>query len=60
MELNFVSTKEAAEKIGVTERWVQQLCKDGKIEGATRLGGTGMWLVPKEWVKIGVRNEKTK
>ena len=34
MELNFVSTKEAAEKNGVTERWVQQLCKDGKIEGA--------------------------
>lgn len=50
MELNFVSTKEAAEKIGVTERWIQQLCKDGKIEGATRLGGTRMWLVPKEWI----------
>lgn len=49
MELNFVSTKEAAEKIGVTERWIQQLCKDGKIEGVTRLGGTGMWLVPKDW-----------
>lgn len=51
MELNFVSTKEAAEKISVTERWVQQLCKDGKIEGATRLGGTGMWLVPKDWAE---------
>lgn len=51
MELNFVSTKEAVEKNGVTERWVQQLCKDGKIEGATRLGGTGMWLVPVKWVE---------
>jgi len=51
MELNFVSTKEAAEKLGVTERWIQQLCKDGKIEGATRLGGTGMWLVPKDWTE---------
>lgn len=51
MELDFVSTKEAAEKIGVTERWVQQLCKDEKIEGATRLGGTGMWLVPKKWIE---------
>lgn len=58
MELNFVSAKEAAEKLGVTERWVQQLCKDGKIEGATRLGGTGMWLVPKEYIHTKTFNKK--
>ncbi len=51
MEFDFVSIKEAAEKVGVTERWIQQLCKEGKIEGAFRLGGTRVWLVPKEWVE---------
>lgn len=52
MEFDFVSVKEAAEKVGVTERWIQQLCKDGKIEGAMRLGGTGAWLVPKSWITL--------
>ena len=47
MEFGSISVKEAAEKVGVTERWIQQLCKDGKIEGATRFGGTGMWFVPR-------------
>ena len=50
MEFNFISVKEAAEKAGVTERWIQQLCKDGKIEGAMRLGGTGAWLVPTDYI----------
>lgn len=49
MEFDFISVKEAAQKVGVTERWIQQLCKDGKIEGAMRLGGTGPWLVPVKW-----------
>ena len=51
MEFDFISVKEAAEKVGVTERWIQQLCKDGKIEGAMGLGGTGPWLVPAKWCK---------
>ena len=50
MEFDFISVKEAAEKVGVTERWIQQLCKDGKIEGAMRLGGTGPWIIPKMWL----------
>lgn len=57
MGFDFISVKEAAEKIGVTERWIQQLCKDGKIEGAMRFGGTGMWLVPRKWV-INVKKLK--
>lgn len=51
MEFDFISVKEAAQKVGVTERWIQQLCKDGKIEGAMRLGGTGPWLVPRKYIK---------
>ena len=43
-----VSVKTASEKYGVTPRWVQKLCIDGKIEGAKRLEGSGIWLIPKE------------
>ena len=49
MEFDFISVKEAAEKVGVINRWIQQLCKDGKIEGAMRLGGTGSWFVEIKW-----------
>ncbi len=58
MEFDFISVKEAAEKVGVTERWIQQLCKDGKIEGAIRFNGRGVWLVPKEWTQRKVSKEK--
>lgn len=30
MEFDFISVKEAAEKVGVTECWIQQLCKAEK------------------------------
>ena len=64
MEFDFISVKEAAQKVAVTERWIQQLCKDGKIEGAMRLGGTGPWLVPKDYLNIykntsEIKNEKS-
>ncbi len=51
MNFDYISAKEAAAKIGVTERWVQQLCKDGRVEGAQRLGEKGVWLVPLQWVR---------
>ena len=51
MEFEYISAKEAANKIGVTVRWVQQLCKDGKVEGAKRFGAQDIWLVPIKWVE---------
>ena len=59
MDFDFISAREAAEKIGCTERWIQQLCKDGKVEGAQRFGTQGIWLVPSKWVeeKINDNNE---
>lgn len=51
MEFEYISAKEAATKIGVTVRWVQQLCKDGKVEGAKRFGAQDIWLVPVKWVE---------
>ena len=50
MEFEYISAKEAATQIGVTVRWIQQLCKDGKVEGAKRFGTQDMWLVPINWV----------
>lgn len=46
--MEYISVKAASEKYGVTPRWIQKLCEDGKIEGATKLEGSGVWLVPKE------------
>ena len=51
MEFAYMSAKEAANKIGVTVRWIQQLCKDGKVEGAKRFGTQDIWLVPVDWVQ---------
>lgn len=51
MEFEYMSAKEAANKIGVTVRWIQQLCKDGKVEGAKRFGTQDIWLVPIKWVE---------
>ena len=43
-----ITVKEAAEKWGVTPRRVQGLCKEGKINGATRWGRT--WMIPRHAV----------
>ena len=51
MEFDYLSAKEAALKIGVTVRWIQQLCKNGKVEGARRFGTQDIWLVPIKWVE---------
>lgn len=59
MEFEYVSAKEAATKIGVTERWIQQLCKDGKVDGAVRFGSQGIWLVPQKWVNERVENQQS-
>lgn len=58
MNFEYISAKEAASQIGVTERWIQQLCKDGKVEGAQRFGTQGIWLVPLKWVKDKALKEK--
>ena len=51
MDFEYISAKEAAAKLGVTVRWIQQLCKDGKVTGAKRFGAQDIWLVPIQWVE---------
>ncbi len=40
----YISIREAALRWGITERRVQELCKSGAIDGATRLGRA--WMIP--------------
>ncbi len=55
MDFKYISTKEAAKMLGVTERYVQMLCKEGKIEGAIKFNGQGVWLVPQKIVVLMTR-----
>ena len=43
--MEYISTKEAAQKWGISERRVRSLCSEGKIEGAARCGDW-MWNIP--------------
>ena len=42
--MDYIGIDEAAKKWGVSKRFVQILCADGRIEGATRLGRA--WMIP--------------
>lgn len=44
--MDYMSTKEAAQKWGISERRVRSLCATGKIEGASRCGDW-VWSIPK-------------
>jgi hypothetical protein len=42
--MDYISTKEAAEKWDISERRVQRLCEDGRIDGAIRF--SRVWAIP--------------
>ncbi|MDR0812976.1 MAG: DNA-binding protein [Oscillospiraceae bacterium] len=44
--MDCISTKEAAEKRGISERRIQKLCADSRIEGAIRF--SRVWAIPKD------------
>lgn len=41
----YISVKEAAEKWGISERRIQRLCSEDRIEGVIRFNG--VWAIPK-------------
>ena len=43
--LEYMSCPEAAKKWGVSERRVQKLCEENRIQGVSKIGY--MWLIPK-------------
>lgn len=46
--MKYVSAKTFAQAHNISVRWVQELCKSGKILGATRLGGNTTWMIPED------------
>ena len=47
--MDYISTAQAAEQWGISERRVQKLCDEGRIEGAMRF--SRVWAIPKNATK---------
>ena len=47
--MEYITTKEAAEKWSITDRMVLYHCTSGRIVGAVKMGNT--WLIPKDAIK---------
>ena len=47
--MDYITTQQAADKWGVSLRWVQTYLKDGRIEGAAQFGRA--WMIPKDTPK---------
>ena len=52
------SVKEASERWNISERWIQKLCEEGRIEGVQRFGRS--WMIPKEAQKPADLRKKKK
>ena len=44
--MEYISIKETSIKWGISERRIQRLCSEDRIEGAIKF--SGVWLIPKE------------
>jgi hypothetical protein len=44
--VDYITPKEASQKWGVSERRIQKLCEEGRIDGVVRFGK--MWAIPKD------------
>lgn len=44
--MDYITTKEAAEKWNISDRRVLQYCNAERIKGAVKMGNT--WLIPKD------------
>ena len=49
MELDWITSQQAAELWNITDRRVQALCATGRIDGVIRVGRS--WLIPKDTQK---------
>lgn len=47
--MEFMSVRNAASLWNLSERWVQKLCEEGRIEGVQRFGRS--WMIPKTVAK---------
>jgi hypothetical protein len=44
--MEYISTKEASEKWGISERRIQKLCEEKRIDGVIRF--SRVWAIPKD------------
>lgn len=44
--LDYISAQQAADKWGISERRIQKLCEENRINGAVRFGH--VWAIPKD------------
>jgi len=44
--VNFITPKEASKKWGISERRIQKLCEEGRIDGVIRF--SKVWAIPKD------------
>ena len=49
MDFDWITPKQAAEKWSISDRRIQYLCANGKINDILRVGRT--WLIPKDALK---------
>lgn len=57
--MGYISIKEVAEKWGISDRRIRLLCRDGRIEGAIKIGRN--WSIPRDATKpIDSRLSKSK
>ena len=57
--MEYMTVREASGKWNITERWVQKLCEENRVNGVVRF--SRVWMIPKDALKPidGRRKEKT-
>lgn len=55
--MDYISTAQAAEKWGISERRVQKLCEEWRIDGVIRF--SRVWAIPKDAPKPTDPRKKT-
>ena len=57
--MDFITVAEAAKKWNISERRIQKLCEENRVDGAIKF--SRIWVIPKETVKpIDARFKKAK
>ncbi len=56
--IDYIAVKEAAEKWKISERRVQKLCEENRIEGVVRFGRS--WMIPRAAAKPDMRQRGPK
>lgn len=44
--MGYLSIKQTSEKWNISARWINDLCKGGRIPGATKIGS--FWVIPED------------